>query len=81
MLFAIFRIAMLLKGKGPGGMAPPFLLGVDSDDETKPNPVNSVPIPMSVDSDDGTISILFFRLSFHHIFSKYSFRSFQCFVE
>ncbi|KAI4455130.1 histone-lysine n-methyltransferase setd1 [Holotrichia oblita] len=50
------RIAMLLKGKGPGGMAPPFLLGVDSDDESKVNidkTVNSVPIPMSVDSDDG----------------------------
>lgn len=47
---------MLLKGKGPGGMAPPFLLGVDSDDESKANidkSVNSVPIPMSVDSDDG----------------------------
>lgn len=49
---------MLLKGKGPGGMAPPFLLGVDSDDESKVNidkTVNSVPIPMSVDSDDGKI--------------------------
>lgn len=51
---------MLLKGKGPGGMAPPFMsLGVDSDsEETKTNvdkSVNSVPIPMSVDSDDGKL--------------------------
>ncbi|KRT81143.1 RNA binding protein [Oryctes borbonicus] len=54
------RIAMLLKGKGPGGIAPPFLLGVDSDDESKANidkTVNSVPIPMSVDSDDDRSSV------------------------
>ncbi|GJQ80667.1 hypothetical protein Trydic_g9251 [Trypoxylus dichotomus] len=54
------RIALLLKGKGPGGMAPPFLLGVDSDDDSKANidkTVNSVPIPMSVDSDDDRSSV------------------------
>lgn len=48
---------MLLKGKGPGGMAPPFLsLGADSDDDAK-NILNSTPkpisIPTSIDSDDG----------------------------
>lgn len=59
LLVFIFRIALLLKGKCPGGMAPPFMsIGVDSDDESKTNIENSlkpVPIPTSVDSDDGKL--------------------------
>lgn len=51
------RIALLLKEKGCGGMAPPFLsLGVDSDDESKAGiekSLKSAPIPTSIDSDDG----------------------------
>lgn len=48
------RIELLLKGKGPGGMAPPFLtLGVDSDDESKlTDKPGKLPIPTSIDSDD-----------------------------
>lgn len=54
----LYRIALLLKGKGSGGMAPPFLtLGADSDDDSK-NILNSTPkpisIPTSIDSDDGS---------------------------
>lgn len=50
-----FRIELLLKGKGSGGMAPPFLtLGVDSDDDGKsPDKLGKLPIPTSIDSDDG----------------------------
>lgn len=52
---------MLLKGKGSGGMAPPFLQfgGVsDSEDELKiplhsTTPQKNAPIPTSIDSDDG----------------------------
>lgn len=48
------RIELLLKGKGPGGVAPPFLaLGVDSDDDGK-SPHKNFGIPTSIDSDDGT---------------------------
>lgn len=49
------RIAMLLKGKGPGG-APPFLqFGVESDDDGNADLAHKPPpIPTSVDSDDGT---------------------------
>lgn len=48
---------MLLKGKGSGGIAPPFLtFGGESEDETNidliPKPP---PIPTSIDSDDGII--------------------------
>lgn len=49
------RIALLLKEKGSGGMAPPFLaLGADSDDESKSSEKLSkhLPIPTSLDSDD-----------------------------
>lgn len=55
------RIAMLLKGKGSGGMAPPFLtLGDDSEDEKVPNADGdnkSMHIPTSVDSDDDHSSV------------------------
>ncbi|RZC33408.1 RRM 1 domain containing protein, partial [Asbolus verrucosus] len=55
------RIALLLKGRGSGGMAPPFLtLGGDSDDESKSSfdkMPKSVPIPTSIDSDDDRSSI------------------------
>lgn len=48
---------MLLKGKGSGGLAPPFLnIGGDSEDEAKTSgikPPQPIPIPTSVDSDDG----------------------------
>lgn len=59
------RIALLLKGKGSGGMAPPFLsFGVDSDDDAKNilnNTTKPVSIPTSIDSDDGEYSqVLFF---------------------
>lgn len=55
LIFEFDRIALLLKGKGPGGMAPPFLsLGVDSDDESKGILSNKpISIPTSIDSDDG----------------------------
>uniref|UniRef100_A0A9E8M5P1 [histone H3]-lysine(4) N-trimethyltransferase n=1 Tax=Colaphellus bowringi TaxID=561076 RepID=A0A9E8M5P1_9CUCU len=49
------RIALLLKEKGAGGMAPPFLaFGVDSDDESKASDKlpKHLPIPTSMDSDD-----------------------------
>lgn len=55
------RIALLLKGRGTGEKAPPFLLlGGDSDDESKSSfdrMPKSVPIPTSIDSDDGNIVI------------------------
>ncbi|KAJ8913700.1 hypothetical protein NQ315_007417 [Exocentrus adspersus] len=54
------RIALLLKEKGSGGMAPPFLaLGVDSDDESKSSDKlpKHLPIPTSLDSDDDRSSI------------------------
>lgn len=58
------RIALLLKGRGTGGMAPPFLtLGGDSDDDTKgcfDKMAKSVPIPTSIDSDDGQLLFCFF---------------------
>lgn len=46
---------MLLKGKGSGGIAPPFLqFGGDSDDEHNADFASKPPpIPTSVDSDDG----------------------------
>lgn len=53
------RIAMLLKGKGPGGIAPPFLqFGGDSDDDHNSEFASKPPpIPTSVDSDDGNKDI------------------------
>ncbi|EFA05618.2 histone-lysine N-methyltransferase SETD1B [Tribolium castaneum] len=55
------RIALLLKGRGTGDKAPPFLLlGGDSDDESKSSfdrMPKSVPIPTSIDSDDDRSSI------------------------
>ncbi|KAF5281886.1 hypothetical protein FQR65_LT14469 [Abscondita terminalis] len=51
------RIAMLLKGKGTGGLAPPFLtLGGESEDEIHLKPV-SIPISASIDSDDDRSSV------------------------
>ncbi|XP_068901901.1 histone-lysine N-methyltransferase SETD1 isoform X4 [Tenebrio molitor] len=51
------RIALLLKGRGSGDMAPPFLtMGGDSDDESKSSfdkMPKAVPIPTSIDSDTG----------------------------
>lgn len=56
------RIALLLKGRASGGMAPPFLsLGGESDDESKSSfdkIPKSVPIPTSIDSDDGLLQFL-----------------------
>jgi hypothetical protein len=53
------RIALLLKGRGSGDMAPPFLtMGGDSDDESKSSfdkMPKAVPIPTSIDSDTGTV--------------------------
>lgn len=49
------RIALLLKEKGSGGMAPPFLnFGADSDDDSKASDklLKQVPISTSLDSDD-----------------------------
>ncbi|XP_050503124.1 histone-lysine N-methyltransferase SETD1 isoform X1 [Diabrotica virgifera virgifera] len=49
------RIALLLKEKGSGGMAPPFLnFGPDSDDESKPTEklLKQVPLSTSLNSDD-----------------------------
>lgn len=44
---------MLLKGRGPGGIAPAFLnLGSDLDDESSPSKNTTIPISTSVDSDD-----------------------------
>ena len=58
------RIAMLLKGRGAGGIAPPFLsFGIDSDEESKPaidKSVKPVQIPMSIDSDDGKSYFILF---------------------
>ncbi|KAG5900058.1 hypothetical protein JTB14_016032 [Gonioctena quinquepunctata] len=54
------RIALLLKEKGAGGMAPPFLaFGADSDDESKASDKlpKHVPIHTSIDSDDDRSSI------------------------
>lgn len=49
----LLRIALLLKGKGPGGIAPAFLnLGGDLDDGSSPNKNASIPMSTSVDSDD-----------------------------
>lgn len=56
------RIAMLLKGRGAGGIAPPFLsFGVDSDEESKPmidKSIKPAQIPMSIDSDDGKLYLI-----------------------
>ncbi|XP_023017776.2 SET domain containing 1 isoform X1 [Leptinotarsa decemlineata] len=54
------RIALLLKEKGAGGMAPPFLaFGADSDDDSKASDKlpKHHPIPTSMDSDDDRSSI------------------------
>lgn len=53
---------MLLKGKGPGGIAPAFLnLGSDLDDGSSPNKNASIPISTSIDSDDdGKFFITFY---------------------
>ncbi|XP_045466894.1 histone-lysine N-methyltransferase SETD1 [Harmonia axyridis] len=52
------RIALLLKGKGTGGMAPPFLAFGDSDDEFKMDKhPKGLPLPPSIDSDDDKSSI------------------------
>lgn len=51
---------MLLKGKGSGGMAPPFLQfgGMSDSEEELKLPLHGTtptkaPIPTSIDSDDG----------------------------
>lgn len=56
------RIAMLLKGKGSGGMAPPFLQlggGSDSEDDLKMHNTygasTAAPIAANLDSEDGIV--------------------------
>ncbi|KAK9876347.1 hypothetical protein WA026_012656 [Henosepilachna vigintioctopunctata] len=52
------RIALLLKGKGAGGLAPPFLALGDSDDEFKIDKHSKgLPLATSIDSDDDRSSI------------------------
>lgn len=55
----MFRIALLLKGKGSGGMAPPFLQmggASESEDELKlplQGPGGTLGLGSVLDSDDG----------------------------
>lgn len=59
---------MLLKGKGPGGIAPAFLnLGSDLDDGSSPNKNASIPISTSVDSDDDGKFFIAFYIGFSEI--------------
>ncbi|XP_044763789.1 histone-lysine N-methyltransferase SETD1 [Coccinella septempunctata] len=52
------RIALLLKGKGTGGMPPPFLAFGDSDDEFKMDKhPKGLTLPPSIDSDDDKSSV------------------------